>query len=137
MDIACDFVKLSAEQISALQAAAQSGRLRTWGQVLHSVTLRGSKTCDTDAGGCGRYCPVQSFVYVPAPWCFVVRLAWERARESPEAIRGTLAAVQEVVYSPKSVWVHAVGALALYDVSGPWACMVEQGACTEPYWSNA
>lgn len=82
-----------------LQANTQSGRLRTWGQVLHSVTLHGNKTCDTDAGGCGRYCPVQSFVYVPAPWCFVVRLAWERQRESPEAIRGTLAAIQEV-WSP-------------------------------------
>lgn len=75
---------------------AQSGRLRTWGQVLHSVTLHGSKTCDTDAGGCGRFCPVQSFVYVPAPWAFVVRLAWERQREPPDAIRGTLAAIQEV-----------------------------------------
>ncbi len=78
---------------------SQSGRLRTWGQVLHSVTLHGSKTCDTDAGGCGRFCPVQSFVYVPAPWCFVVRLAWERVRESPDAIRGTLAAIQEVCLS--------------------------------------
>ncbi len=78
------------------QVNSQSGRLRTWGQVLHSVTLQGSKTCDTDAGGCGRFCAVQSFVYVPAPWCFVVRLAWERVRETPEAIRGTLAAIQEV-----------------------------------------
>ena len=34
-------------------------------------------------------------------------------------------------------FMHAMGAWVHYGVSGLWACMAEQGACTKSYLSNA
>ncbi len=54
------------------------------------------KSCDTDVGGCGRRCAILHFLEGAPPAVFTLQLAWESQRESAEAIRDTLAAVQEV-----------------------------------------
>lgn len=54
------------------------------------------KSCDTDAGGCGQLWPTQHFLEGRPPAALTLQLAWESHREGGDAIRDTLAAVQEV-----------------------------------------
>ncbi len=54
------------------------------------------KSCDTDAGGCGQLWPIQHFLEGQPPAALTLQLAWESHREGGDAIRDTMAAIQEV-----------------------------------------
>ncbi len=57
------------------------------------------KSCDTDVGGCGQLNSIQHLLEGAPPNVFTVQLAWESQHESSDAIRATLAAIQEVNFS--------------------------------------
>lgn len=79
-----------------VQMLRQSSKRQSLGQMLRSVAGKGTKSCDTDEGGCGRLRFVESWLRRPPPRVFLVQLAWQRANEAPEDIRDTLAALHEV-----------------------------------------
>ena len=54
------------------------------------------KSCDRDAGGCGRKSTLQVFLQGPQPRCFALQLVWESGQESGLDIRETLDIIQEV-----------------------------------------
>ena len=54
------------------------------------------KSCDRDAGGCGRKGTPQVFLQGAQPRCFALQLVWESGQESGLDIRETLDIVQEV-----------------------------------------
>lgn len=58
------------------------------------------KSCDTDEGGCGQMSSIQHLLEGTPPRVFTMQLAWESHAESADAIRDTLAAVQEVQHLP-------------------------------------
>ena len=86
------------------QSLSQSPRTvcLTWtygaqGMVLHKLErATNRKSCDRDAGGCGRKSTLQVFLQGPQPRCFALQLVWESGQESGLDIRETLDIVQEV-----------------------------------------
>ena len=54
------------------------------------------KSCDRDAGGCGRKSTLQVFLQGAQPRCFALQLVWESGQESGLDIRETLDIIQEV-----------------------------------------
>ena len=67
------------------------------GMVLHKLErATNRKSCDRDAGGCGRKSTLQVFLQGPQPRCFALQLVWESGQESGLDIRETLDIVQEV-----------------------------------------
>ncbi|KAL4433799.1 hypothetical protein ABPG75_000240 [Micractinium tetrahymenae] len=66
------------------------------GQLLREAEVQHHKSCDEDLAGCGRPCPVNSFL-LRAPRVFTLQLAWESHSEHPGDIAATLAAIDEEV----------------------------------------
>ena len=65
--------------------------------VLHKLErATNRKSCDRDAGGCGRKSTLQVFLQGPQPRCFALQLVWESGQESGLDIRETLDIIQEV-----------------------------------------
>jgi hypothetical protein len=89
-----------------MHAAAQvaPGAELSLGQRLRAVAAS-AKSCDADAGGCGRLWPVQTTL-VAAPPCFALLVAWAVPNEDPADIGATLAALQEVCL----IWLGASSA---------------------------
>ena len=54
------------------------------------------KSCNRDAGGCGRKSTLQVFLQGAQPRCFALQLVWESGQESGLDIRETLDIIQEV-----------------------------------------
>jgi hypothetical protein len=63
---------------------------------LRAIAAGAHKSCDADAGGCGRQLPVRVALPAAPPRCFVLQLAWASAEERGADIGATLAALQEV-----------------------------------------
>ncbi|KAI3434593.1 hypothetical protein D9Q98_002662 [Chlorella vulgaris] len=66
------------------------------GTLLREAEAQIMKSCDTDLLGCGTSNPVNHFLD-RAPRVFTLQVAWESDNETPEAISGTLAALDEEV----------------------------------------
>jgi hypothetical protein len=68
------------------------------GQVLHELEQQTQKSCDRDAGGCGREQHVQSFLEGAPPRAFILQLAWESHNQSSDDIGATMAIIQQVPF---------------------------------------
>ena len=68
-----------------------SGAARTFEALLRAVQGGDSKSCDTDAGGCGKLYPVLHGLERP-PQVFTVSLAWDSAQAGEEEVAATLKA---------------------------------------------
>jgi hypothetical protein len=76
---------------TALRTVHLSGATRSFETLLRAVQSGDSKSCDKDAGGCGKLCPVLHGLEQP-PEVFTVSLAWDSAQAGEEEVATTLKA---------------------------------------------